>query len=107
MTIVDVQHAAQFVSKKGKAQSFDSIECMMNQLKEEDVSQVALFLVNDFNDPGVLNDATQAYYLISKDLPSPMGEFLSAFATKPEAQLAETGHPGEVYSWDELRQRFK
>ncbi len=107
MTIVDRQHAAEFVTKKGKVHKFDSIECMLNQMKEEDTSQVALFLVNDYNDPGVFIDAAQAFYLISKDLPSPMGEFLSAFASNLEAHLAETGHPGEVYSWDELRQRFR
>ncbi len=107
MTIVDQQHAAEFVTKKGKVHKFDSIECMMNQLKEEEQSEIALFMVVDYNDPGVLVDARHSTYLISNAIPSPMGGFLSAFSNNEEALMAETGHQGELFSWDELQQRFK
>ena len=52
MTIVDHQHAAEIVTTKGKAFKFDAVECMMNHLKDIDVSTVQLFLVNDFRAPG-------------------------------------------------------
>ena len=107
MTIVDQQHAAEFVTKKGKVYKFDSIECMMNQLKEEELSQIALFMVADYNDPGVLVDATHSTFLISNAIPSPMGGFLSAFSNKEEAVMAESGNPGELFSWNELQERFK
>jgi len=107
MTIVDKQHAAQFMTKKGRSYAFDASECMLNHLKEIDKSTVAQFLVNDYNAPGEVVDAKKATYLISKNIPSPMGEFLTAFATLEEAEYAQKGNQGELYTWSELLGRFK
>jgi copper chaperone NosL len=106
MTIVDQQHAAQFVTKKGKVFKFDAAECMLNHLKEIDDSQLALFLVNDYKAPGELIDATKATYLISQGIPSPMGEFLTAFENSEDAEQAKLEHRGDLLSWNELRLRF-
>ena len=106
MTIVDQQHAAQTVTKKGKAFKFDASECMMNHLKEVNADEVALFLVNDYEAPGELINATEATYLISKEIPSPMGEFLTAFGTKEGAEMAQAGNQGELFTWGELCDRF-
>jgi len=106
MTIVDKQHAAQFMTKKGKSFAFDATECMLNHMKELDSETLALFLVNDFNAPGKFVDATSATYLISKNIPSPMGEFLSAFALKEDAEIALEGNGGELFTWLEIKQRF-
>ncbi|MCK0162134.1 nitrous oxide reductase accessory protein NosL [Allomuricauda sp. F6463D] len=107
MTIVDKQHAAQLVTKKGKVFNFDAIECMMNQLKEEDESAMALFLVNDFGQPGTLVDATAATYLISENIPSPMGEYLSAFKNEEAAKETMANQGGELFTWAEIKNRFK
>lgn len=106
MTIVDKQHAAQYMTKKGRSYAFDATECMLNQLKDMDVSKVGVFLVNDYNAPGETIDATKATYLISENIPSPMGEFLTAFATQEAAQKAQSENEGELYSWVELVQHF-
>ncbi len=107
MTIVDKQHAAQLVTQKGKVFNFDAVECMMNQLKDEDESTIALFLVNDFDQPGVLVDATRATYLISENIPSPMGEYLSAFTNEEAAKETMVKHGGELFTWEEINKRFK
>lgn len=107
MTIVDRQHAAEIVTKKGKPFKFDAIECMMNHLKDIDVSTVELFLVNDFLDPGELIDAKEATFLISKDIPSPMGEYLSAFSSRKDAEQIEAENKGKLYAWDGLLTRFE
>ncbi|MFH6602521.1 nitrous oxide reductase accessory protein NosL [Maribacter algicola] len=107
MTIVDQQHAAQIVTKKGKVFKFDASECMMNHLGDIDNSEIAIFLVNDYNAPGELIDATKATYLVSEGIPSPMGEFLTAFETIGAAQKSKVEHEGEIYSWEELMDRFK
>ncbi|AKA35446.1 nitrous oxide reductase accessory protein NosL [Flagellimonas lutaonensis] len=107
MTLVDRQHAAQIVTDKGRVYNFDAVECMMNHLKEVDNSTVALFLVNGYTQPGELIDATKATYLISEGIPSPMGEFLTAFDSRADAEKAQQQHGGELYSWNELRNRFK
>ncbi|MFK5972374.1 MAG: nitrous oxide reductase accessory protein NosL [Flavobacteriaceae bacterium] len=106
MTIVDRQHAAQIVTTKGKVFTFDAIECMMNHLKDIDAAEVALFLVNDYKRPGELIDARNATYLISEKIPSPMGEFLSAFQDKEEGEKIKLQHGGELYMWNELLNRF-
>ncbi|WP_394973003.1 nitrous oxide reductase accessory protein NosL [uncultured Croceitalea sp.] len=107
MTIVDKQHAAQFMTKKGRSYAFDASECMLNHLKKIDTSTVAQFFVNDYNAPGETIDATKATYLISKNIPSPMGEFLTAFATVEEAKYAQKSNQGELYNWEQLRLKFK
>jgi len=107
MTIVDRQHAAQIVTKKGKAFKFDAVECMVNHLKDIDLSTIALYLVNDYQAPGELIDAKKATFLISKDIPSPMGEYLSAFPIKAEAENIEAENNGKLYSWEELLTKFK
>ncbi len=107
MTIVDKQHAAQFMTQKGRTYSFDASECMMNHLKEMDTIEVKMFLVNNYNAPGEFIDATKATYLISKNIPSPMGEFLTAFATSDAAERAQKANKGELYTWSELQLRFR
>ncbi|NNL01551.1 MAG: hypothetical protein HKP39_04690 [Eudoraea sp.] len=107
MTIVDKQHAAQIVTKKGKAFKFDAVECMMNHLKDVDTASIALYMVNNLQEPGELIDAQKATFLISKEIPSPMGEYLSAFKSRVEAENIETENNGKLYSWNELLTRFK
>ncbi len=106
MTIIDKQHATEIVTNKGKAFKFDATECMLNYLNENDETEVAMFLVNDFDEPGVLIDATKATYLRSKNIPSPMGEFLSAFENKESAEMVSAENQGQLYTWDELRLQF-
>ncbi len=106
MTIVDKQHAAQYVTKKGKVFKFDSIECMMNDLKEVDDTELAMYLVNGYDNPGNLIDATKATYLISENIPSPMGEFLSVFENKEAADMVQSEQTGELFTWQELKERF-
>jgi copper chaperone NosL len=107
MTIVDTQHAAEFVTDKGKVFKFDATECMMNYLKEIDQSTVAIFLVNDYDAPGELINAKEATYLISKNIPSPMGEFLTAFKSKEVAERVHVENGGVLLTWVELQDRFK
>ncbi|WP_297695166.1 nitrous oxide reductase accessory protein NosL [uncultured Eudoraea sp.] len=107
MTIVDKQHAAQVVTQKGKVFKFDAVECMVNHLKDVDVATIELFLVNDYQAPGDLIDAKKATFLISKEIPSPMGEYLSGFQSKVEAENVEAENNGKLYSWNELLTKFK
>ena len=107
MTIVDKQHAAEIVTHKGKVYKFDSSECMVNFLDEFDVSTVKLFLSNDFSEPEILIDATQATFLISEQIPSPMGANLSAFKDRQVAINTQKEKGGSLYSWDELLNHFK
>ena len=106
MTIVDKQHAAQIVTKKGKAFKFDAVECMLNHLKEIDPNDVELFLVTDYLDPGMLLDATTSYYIISENIPSPMGEFLSSVKSKETVLRLQKEKEGSTYTWQEIMEHF-
>ena len=102
MTIVDKVHAAEIVTKKGKIYKFDATECMVNFIKEFDTSKIKLYLSNNYTQPEKLIDATKATFLISDNIPSPMGAFLSAFKTEESAKKTQLKKGGELYSWTQL-----
>lgn len=106
MTIVDQQHAAQYVTKKGKQFKFDAIECMVNDLSEKDRNEIALFLSADYGEPGNMTDAVAATYLISKNIKSPMGAFLSGFSSNEKALSTQKENGGDLYTWKELLVKF-
>lgn len=108
MTIVDNQYGSEVVSNKGKVYKFDAVECMLNFLDEGELNQgeVALKLVNGYNKPGPLVDATQAYYLRSEALPSPMGYFITPFTNKNKAESVKQKKGGKVYNWESLNKAF-
>ncbi|WP_350284859.1 nitrous oxide reductase accessory protein NosL [uncultured Croceitalea sp.] len=106
MTVVDKQHAAQLVTKKGKVYNFDASECLVNHLKDIDAETVELLLVNDYDHPGELISVHEATFLISEGIPSPMGAYLTAFGNKEAAQKALKVHGGELFTWQQLQQRF-
>lgn len=107
MTIVDKQHAAQFVNDKGKAFNFDAAECMINYLNGVDEESIGMLLVTDYKQPEVLIDATSATFVISEDIPSPMGANLSATTSRTEAEGMLSEKTGELYTWDELLAYFE
>lgn len=106
MTIVDRQHAAEVVTVKGKIYKYDAIECMLNDLRGWDRPEVGHYLVNDYAAPGQLINALNAHYLISDDIPSPMGEFLTAFAKAADLQSMNEVS-GEKLDWNALRAKFE
>jgi copper chaperone NosL len=106
MTIVDKQHAAEIVTDKGKPFKFDAIECMLNYNQENTENPVSLFLINDFGGSGELIDATKATYLISEEIPSPMGAFLSGFESNQKAKDIQQENGGELFNWNELNEHF-
>lgn len=107
MTIIDKQHAAEIVTDKGKAYKFDASECMVNFLDEFDSSTVKMYLSNDYSKPETLIDATKAFFLISEQIPSPMGANLSAFKNKNDAINTQKEKGGTLYTWEELLNHFK
>jgi len=106
MNIVDQQHSAQLVTNKGKSFKFDATECMIHYNAEIDPTTVAIYVVADYNNPGVLIDAKTATFIISENIPSPMGEFLSAVSTEEEALALQKAKEGTLYNWEELLIHF-
>ena len=106
MTIVDPQHAAQVVTHKGKVFTFDAIECMVPFVIEQGEDEFKFILVNHYSNPGELIDAKKVQYLISQNLPSPMGEFLTGFENEEELKNIQLEKGGTAHNWSDLIIRF-
>lgn len=109
MVLTDKKYGAEIITRKGKAFKFDAAECMLNYLKDKkiEVNDVDSYYVINLTEPGVLINAVNATYLISPELRSPMGEDISAFADRNMAEKYLNDYGGVIYSWDELRNKFK
>lgn len=107
MNVVDQQHAAEIVTKKGRAYKYDAIECMVQDANQWADDEIALFLLTDYATPGKLIDATSATFLISKNLPSPMGANLTGFESKAIAEETHKQKAGSLLNWKELREKYK
>jgi copper chaperone NosL len=107
MTIVDKPFSAEAVTTKGKVYKFDAIECMVDFIKEKEETEYAHLLVRDYLSPSEWQDARQCSYLISQNLPSPMGAFLSAYKNPAGANQLQQQKSGEVYDWQGLKNQLK
>ena len=103
MTVADNRYGAELVNDKGKAFFFDSAECLLAYANEqpEQTEKAAFLLVTDFIRPGQLTDAHNAFFLQTKELPSPMGMYLTALADKAGATEMQQKHGGRLLTWNE------
>lgn len=107
MTIVDQSHSAQIVTEKGKNYKFDSSECMIQYLdREMDAKDVLHVLTANYYNPGELVNAKRATFLVSENIPSPMGAFLSAVENEEDADKLQSESGGELYTWEEIQQEI-
>lgn len=103
MTIVDKIHGAEIVTNKGKVFKFDATECMLNYLQDNPDTEVGNFYTNHYENPTNLIPTSEATFLISKALPSPMGANITAFENKIDAEKIQADKNGTLYTWDELK----
>jgi copper chaperone NosL len=76
---------------------------MVHYVQQNEQMAFGSFWVNDYTQTsGELVDATTCTYLISPNIPSPMGAFLSAFKDEAKAKELQQEKTGEVYGWEEL-----
>ncbi|MDH3246348.1 MAG: nitrous oxide reductase accessory protein NosL [Saprospiraceae bacterium] len=105
MSIVDAQFAAEWVTKKGRVYKYDAIECLARQLSK--AQQLSSYeLVCNYLSPGEWIEVSEATFLISPKIPSPMGGYLSAFASLAEAQAVQTQNGGELFTWHQILVKF-
>ena len=107
MNIVDQQHAAEIVTKKGKVFKYDAIECMLKDSERNQENLVGMYLVVDYLQPDGFIDATEATYLVSEAIPSPMGEYLSAFKNQSQTEEFISDEKDAVFSWSEIKNKIQ
>lgn len=109
MTIMDHRYGSELVTQKGKVYTFDAAECLIDFLyNNEEIGATAKFLlVTPYTRPDHLIDATQATFLVSKEMPSPMGAYLTAFSERPVAEEFQQENGGDLYTWEEVFKDFR
>lgn len=104
MTIVDQIHGAEIISDKGKIFKFDAAECLIRHKNSLDNIEGFQFLTNHYETPGEFIKISEAKFLISENLPSPMGAYLTAFKTEEAVTKLQEEKGGKIYNWSELKE---
>ncbi len=109
MSIVDQRFGSEIVTRKGKIYKFDAVECMVNYLDKrvEDESQLKYILTNTLDKPGALIDVEDCCFLISKNMPSPMGMYINPFLVTDNASRSQVENSGIIHDWAGLRIEFR
>ena len=105
MTIMDKKYGAELVTSKGKVFKYDATECMINYTKQNAVQaeKDALFVTN-YLDPHDWIIAKEAIFLRSPNLPSPMGQFITAFKSMESVKEVQLELGGEIQNFEEVIQ---
>ncbi|MBI1766963.1 MAG: nitrous oxide reductase accessory protein NosL [Bacteroidetes bacterium] len=112
MTLVDDKFGGELVTKKGKVFKFDDIKCMISFLNssERKAEVYSYELVVDYAhaaDEFDLIPASDAFYLQSSELKSPMAGNVAAFKMLEELQDYQKKWNGSAMSWNEVKEVFK
>lgn len=100
MIISDDRYAAACVTESGEARKFDEISCLIAH-RDEHPEPVKRCWVRSYRPPGWL-DASQASFVHSRKLPTPMGAGIAALATTQDAEELARELEGQVLRFDQL-----
>jgi len=110
MIISDPRYAAGYAYEisDGRYESlaFDDIGDLLADLGEQTDRHIVAWYVHDYESEEWL-DATTAYYVISKQIMSPMGHGISAHATQAAAEQMAQAKEGAVFDWQGLQAQAK
>lgn len=101
MKIMDLKFNTQVQTSKGRIYHFDSIECLINWLNENQDIEIKNAWVKDYL-TGEWVEYKKALYFVSQDLPSPMGAYLSSFKDENSIQKIQKEKQGKVLKYEEL-----
>ncbi len=100
MQISDARFGGEAITRKGKIQTFDSVECLASwYLSIDDTTTVRTLLVSDYRRPGVLVPVATARFVRGRPGTTPMGQGWIATASDEAAAglLATAGDT--VLAW--------
>ena len=105
MTLVDTRFGAEWISAKGKIYKFDAVECLLNYM-QTDHDPTGSTWITLFEVPGQLAEAEECQFLISRELPSPMGMYLTTYKNRSSAFTHQSQFGGDLYDWNEIQRSF-
>lgn len=102
MRVSEEHFASQLRTQQGRVYVFDSIECMAEFVHDADANNIDVrgMWVTDFTQAGSWLEVDEAHFLQSRELRSPMGMNLSAYATESAARTHQDEHGGDVLDWN-------
>ena len=101
MVITDARYGAEIITNRGKVLTFDSIECLTDFVRREELVAESVW-VTDMANPGTLIRAEGAYYLYSEGLRSPMGGALAAFSSENDRDHLREEKGGDAWTWGDV-----
>lgn len=109
MTLMDNKFGAEIVTDKGKIYKFDDMSCFLNYYNSgfEPQETFRHLLVTDYSNPGHLINGTDAFYLSSPEIRSPMNGQLASFEAKASMEEFKKQWNGIYLTWGEVRTQFK
>ncbi len=106
MILVDKHYGTEFISGKGKVFKFDDVNCMVEYIRKEPAKSdaAAKLLIIDFDRSNQFLNVADAVFLKHKDLRTPMGSHIGAFASEAAATAANDvlGGNGVIMSWPDV-----
>lgn len=110
MIISDQRFAAGYAyeisSGRYESIAFDDIGEMLKSAAAHPDRIVASWFVHDYDSKEWM-DATQAHFMVSDNLTTPMGDGIAAFADRAAAEGLAAEFTGEVLDWQTLVARFE
>lgn len=100
MIISEERFASGIVDNDGNAQVFDDAGEMVVTVQEEGLNGRRVWVHGYPSIEWV--DARNAWYVVTMDLPTPMGTGVFPFDTEADAEEFAEEHGATVYSWDDL-----
>lgn len=102
MTIMEPQFGAEIITNKGRIFKFDDLHCVVNYINKGKITQsdIKQTVAVDYNNASQFVDVSEAMFVTSEQLKSPMNSNTAAFATREAADkiAAQTG--GAVKDWN-------
>ena len=102
MTISDSRFGGEVVTSTGRVLTFDSIECLADWARGNQLAQPRTLHVIDLQHPGSFVGVDSAAFLRATMIASPMGRSLVAFASPRAATEQQAMLGGRVMRWAEV-----
>ncbi len=109
MTLMDKKFGAELVTTKGKVYKFDDLNCFLNFYNSgiEEDNNIKYKLVIDYAHSEKFLSATEAFYLKSSAIRSPMNSEVAAFQDKAALDKFKKELKGIYLAWGEVITQFK
>jgi copper chaperone NosL len=110
MAIADTRFGGELITKKGKIFKFDDIACLRNFLNAdgEAAKNIVQTLTVQFDKPNEFIAVSNATFLVSAAIKSPMGSNTAGFSSNAAAATFATGKTGiKIINWQQVQQTIK